>query len=339
MQLISEATAILLGAALLAPAAARADDPAAPSGVWNFIIENDSIQSSSDRHYTHGTRLSYLCPKSDNEAAPCGWAGALAKGFMAHPLLDFELGQSLFTPTNIHAADPDRRDRPYGAWLYVGATLIDEKAGSGLDRLGLQLGIVGPDAQGEPIQNNWHQFIGARTAVGWGHQIADEPGLVLSGERKWRLQVALGDGFAADFIPEAGLTLGNVFTYGAVGGMARFGRNIGFDYGPARIEPALSGTDYFNPDYVEAGAPVGWYLFIGNEDRLVGRNIFLDGNTFRSSRHVPRNLFVADLETGAALVYSNWLRLAYTFTARTDEFRRQSLGPDQFSAVTFSARF
>jgi hypothetical protein len=329
--------AALLIAAALPGLGAPAHADSAPAGTWSFIIENDSIQSDSDRHYTHGTRFSYLCAPGD-DAAPCGLAGAFAGrlpgGLMQHPLLDLEFGQSIFTPTDIHIGNPDRSDRPYGAWLYVGASLIDEKNGAGLDRLGLQVGLVGPDALGQEIQNTWHQFIGARRAVGWDEQIHDEPGLVLSAERKLRFVQPLGAGYAVDVIPEVKGALGNVFTYGAVGAMARIGRNIGFDYGPPRIEPALSGTDWFKPT-----GGFGWYLFIGNEDRIVGRDIFLDGNTFRSSRHVPRNILVADLETGAALVYSDWLRLAYTFTLRTPEFHGQTDGPDEFSAVTLSLRF
>jgi lipid A 3-O-deacylase len=325
---------LLLLAALLLALPARAED--AP-GTWGLIIENDSIQSASDRDYTHGTRLSYLCPAAAT-AAPCRWAPTLG-GVLTQPQLDFELGQSIFTPTDIHTRAADRSDRPYGGWLYLGAGLIDEDGGNGLTRLTLQFGIVGPNAYAEDVQNTWHQFIGARRALGWRSQIGNEPGLDLVAERKWRWLPVDGD-LALDVIPEAKVSLGNVFTYGAVGGMVRLGHNLGFDYGPPRVEPAQSGTDFFNPDYAPKGAAQwGWYLFLGNEDRVVGRDIFLDGNSFRSSRHVVRQPLIADFSTGAALVLSDWFRLAYSFTVRTPEFRGQHLGPDEFSAISLSARF
>ncbi len=341
--------AAVLLAALLAGAAQGAEDEKkeTPGGQWSLIIENDSIQSDSDRHYTHGTRLSYLCAAGET-SAPCGWAQALGDkalgGILAAPRLDLELGQSIFTPTDIHMTDPDRRDRPYAGWLYLGATLLDETydkdgEGSGLDRLALEIGIVGPHAYAEDVQNTWHQFIGARRAVGWSQQLHDEPGLVLAGTHKWRFAAPLGAGFAVDAIPEAGLSLGNVFTYGEVGAMVRFGQHIGFDYGPARIEPALDGTDYRSPGYITEDSPWGWYLFAGNQDRLVARDIFLDGNSFESSRHVPKKPFVVDLTTGAAMTYGEGFRLAFSFTVRTDEFRGQSHGPDQFSAISLSVRF
>jgi hypothetical protein len=342
-----------LGVALLVTAllgevqAAEDEKKEVPGGQWSLIIENDSIQSNSDRHYTHGMRLSYLCAAGET-AAPCGWAQPLSDkalgGLLAAPRLDLELAQSIFTPTDIHIRDPDRRDRPYAGWLYFGAALLDERRGedgegTGLERLALQIGVVGPHAYAEDVQNTWHQFIGARRAIGWNHQLNDEPGLVLAGTHKWRFLQPLGSGFTIDAIPEAGLSLGNVFTYGEIGGMVRIGQHIGFDYGPARIEPALDGTDYRSPGYITEDAPWGWYIFAGNQDRLVARNIFLDGNSFESSRHVPKKPFVADLTTGAAMTYGEGFRLAFSFTVRTDEFRGQSLGPDQFSAISLSFRF
>jgi lipid A 3-O-deacylase len=293
--------------------------------VWSLVIENDSITSDSDRHFTHGTRLSYLSTPLEAKL-DWGLPGSTAQ-------LNLELGQNIFTPRIITTPDPDPRERPYAGWLYVGAGLVRERDGAALDHAALQLGIVGPDAQGDTVQNNWHQLIGARTAAGWPHQLKDEPGLVLFYERKWRFEHKLGDDFTIDAIPQASMSLGNVLTYGAVGGMVRFGENIGFDYGPTRIQPALSGTDWFKPP-----DRLGWYAFVGTETRFVARNIFLDGNTFRSSPHVAKEAAVADLQLGIAATYADWLRLAFSWIYRTDEFVAQNR-PDRFTAVSLSLRF
>jgi lipid A 3-O-deacylase len=68
----------------------------------------------------------------------------------------------------------------------------------------------------------------------------------------------------------------------------------------------LSGTDYF--DAVALDGEVGLYFFAGAQGRAVGRNIFLDGNTFRHSLSVPKKNFVADLQAGFSLVWSTALR-------------------------------
>src|SRR5581483_5652371 len=100
-------------------------------------------------------------------------------------------------------------------------------------------------------------------------------------------------------IPEAGGTLGNVFTYGEAGGMLRFGHNLAADYGPGHIRPSLSGTGWFDPSRLSD--KFGWYLFTGVQGRLVGRNIFLDGNTWRDSANVDKKPVVADFVGGASL--------------------------------------
>src|SRR5260221_12170010 len=82
-----------------------------------------------------------------------------------------------------------------------------------LENLELQLGAVGPVALGKQTQNTFHQFIGQDQAKGWGTEIQNEPGIVLSYERKWRLNLLGGGVDGIDVVPEAGASVGNVFTY------------------------------------------------------------------------------------------------------------------------------
>ncbi len=64
------------------------------------------------------------------------------------------------------------------------------------------------------------------------------------------------------------------------------------------------------------------YLFARVDGRAVGRNIFLDGNTFSDSHSVDSNPFVADLSAGVAVNIKN-TKLAYAFVYRTKEFKDQ----------------
>ena len=78
----------------------------------------------------------------------------------------------------------------------------------------------------------------------------------------------------------------------------RIGDDLPNNYGPPRIRPSLPGSDFFvNRD------KLGWYLFAGFECRLVGRNIFLDGNTFSDSHSMDKRYLVGDFQTGVALTY------------------------------------
>jgi lipid A 3-O-deacylase len=142
------------------------------------------------------------------------------------------LAQSLFTPANIRLSNPDPRDRPYAGWLYGGFDFIQNAADRRLDSLELQFGVVGSDALGRQTQNDFHQFIATAKAKGWGNRLANEFGFNASWERKWRLDVELPGKFGLEFIPDAGITAGNVLTYAELGGLFRFGQGLKANWAP-----------------------------------------------------------------------------------------------------------
>ena len=78
-------------------------------------------------------------------------------------------------------------------------------------------------------------------------------------------------------------------------------------------------------------------MFARADGRLVARNIFLDGNTFRDSASVERKWPVADLSVGASLNYKN-TKLTYALVYRTEEFVGQSAG-ELFGSITASIEF
>jgi hypothetical protein len=319
--------------------AARADDKE------RFILleENDSLFFNSDKHYTQGLRASILGPDLGPESAwngPFDLTGSIAPVFSPdgqageikrrYALL---LGQSIFTPKNILLKPPDPRDRPYAGWLYTGVSLLQESRHRMLENLELDVGIVGPGAVGKQVQNDFHQFIGIQPARGWSSQIQNEPGLMLSYERLWRVPL-IGDGRnGVDIVPQAGATVGNVFTYGALGGLLRVGKNLQADYGPIRVRPALSGTDYFDGDQLDG--KLGYYFFAGVQGRVVGRNVFLDGNSFRTSPSVPKKNYVADLQVGFTVFWSTAIRAGFSVMRRTEEFRGQRT-PDEVGTASLA---
>lgn len=313
-------------AATLAAGAAAADD----SSRITVLEENDSvIFGDSDKFYTQGIAFTYLGPDVEVDSAwigpfdllatlgpfDAGGAGQVSRRY------EILLGQSVFTPQDTARDDPDPSDRPYVGWLYGGVGLIQDTDRRRLDHLELLAGVVGSDAFGEEAQNDWHQFIGVDKSRGWDEQLHNEPGIMLTYERKWRFLQPIGGGFAVDAIPELGITVGNVMDYVQAGGMLRFGKNLEADYGPQRIRPALSGTPYFNSDYLDG--PFGFYFFVGTQGRAVARNLLLDGNTFEDSRSVNSEALVGDLSGGLALFWGSAVRLDTAVTYRTKEFEAQ----------------
>lgn len=318
--------------AVPATAGRQAPSKVADDAYFSVQIENDKF-TGTDRHYTNGIRLTWMAPEDTTpewaqdvaDAVPLFPSGAIRRWGLS-------LGHSIFTPSDIQRRDLVPNERPYAGWLYAGLGFVSD-TGQRLDSMELLLGVVGPSAHGETIQNDWHTLIGVDEAKGWDNQLEDEPGVMLAYERKvraWRRMDA--DGLSFDVTPHVGFALGNVLTYGAAGGTVRIGMNLPDDYGPPRIRPSLTGTSFFLPTET-----VGWYVFAGVEGRAVARNIFLDGNTFHDSHSVDKRPFVADVQGGVAITIGN-ARFAYTHVLRTKEFEGQD-DLDHFGSFSISIRF
>jgi len=274
-----------------------------------ILEENDSLFFNSDKHYTQGLRISDLL--AETSASEGLWHNAFQALGSVAPVFEaggtrrtaIFLGQSIFTPKNLSIVPPDPHDRPYAGWLYVGVSLLQETVGRMLENAELDFGIVGPGALGKQVQNDFHQFIGIPEAKGWGTQLQHEFGAILSYERLWRLPLGGDNGFGVDIVPQLGASVGNILTYGATGALLRIGKGLGADYGPVRIRPALSGTDYFDADRLDLDEGKGYYFFVGTQGRVVGRNIFLDGNSYRTSRSVSKKNVVGDAQAGFSVLW------------------------------------
>jgi lipid A 3-O-deacylase len=318
---------------------ARAEEPAKENGILTVLFEND-VFYRTDRDYTNGVQLAWTSPS----LASGDWAVNLADKlpFFSHTSdvrKTYALGQDIFTPSDISLKDPPLTDHPYAGYLYVAIGLLGKTADSPnapvarLDQLQLQLGVVGPWSLAEETQKFVHSLINATNPEGWHTQLHNEPGLVLTYDRSWRFRQPLFAGLEIQADPHIGAALGNVYTYADAGAMARVGFDLPDDFGPVRLNPGLPGSYYFEPQ--KEGA-LGAYAFVGVDGRAVAHNIFLDGNTWQSSRHVDKNVFVGDLDYGAAVAWGRF-RLTYTHTFRTREFKTQK-GADQFGALSLSVR-
>jgi hypothetical protein len=325
--------AAMLTAALAASGTAHAQAAAATGSIWTFQVENDAVSTlagTSDEYYTSGLRL--------------GWtSGADAVGFassMGHAVwgdgttrVSLELSQSLFTPRDTQLDPPDPADRPYAGVLLLTGGLVHETA-STQDLASLSLGVVGPAALGEIVQNGFHSIIGDTPNRGWHYQVQDQPAVNLLFQRTWRLPVTDMGGLEADLLPSATIAGGDVRDYGQLGAVARIGQGLGSDFGPARIAPGLNGTDAYTPT-----APLVWYGFAGVDGQAVGYDATLDGSTFRNrTPSVHRIWDVGEFEAGLAVILYG-ARISYTQTWQTQEFRGARAGLFNFGSLAMSVTF
>jgi len=318
--------------------------------VLTGLMENDAFDligrigagTTTDRYYTHGTLFSVSfdappgLPLKPAEAA--ARAGLRGEGVARWGL---SVGQNIYTPEDITLADPNPKDRPYAGWAYVAPSVSIYRPNT-LTVLELQLGVVGPSAAADWVQGNFHDAIEIARAQGWDHQLKDEVAFALVGERRWvsepkAIAPALAPGSGpvqADLTGRWALALGTVQVAASAGFDVRVGQGLGVDYGPPGIRPSLAGASFLNaPD-----APFGWYLFAGAGVRAVGRDIFLDGNTWVDSPSVNKKSLVLEAQAGAALVICRRVRLAYSYVVRSEEFSGQD-NASHFGTISASVLF
>lgn len=319
------------------PAVAEEPDPVLRDrkderGTYSFVLENDKFAGKDDG-YTNGVRISWLSPETDIP----DWIdeGADYVPFFSHQgrrRYGFSLGQTMYAPDDLTVKQLQNDDRPYAGFLFGSVGILSD-TGYRLDNLQLTLGVVGPASLAAETQDFVHHTLDTTDPQGWDNQLHNEPGFILTYERKWRGIYEFSPfGLAMDVTPHLGASLGNIHTHVTTGATARIGFDLPADYGPPLIQPSLPGSDFFAPS-----RELGGYLFAGLEGRAVLHNIFLDGNTFRDSHSVDKKPFVGGVQVGVALTYGD-ARLAYTHLFRTKEFDGQD-NADEFGAITLSYRF
>lgn len=293
-------------------------------GSFTAYTENDNYLWDTDQFYTNGFKLTFLSANlasfaADGVPAPIRRLGALVPPGRGYKL-GFSFGQNIYTPADITIPTYQPDDRPYSAWLYVGLAfhVVDDTGEvARLDVYEVDLGVVGPSALGRQFQNGYHQIIDIPGAQGWDHQIHDEPGMNLVYERRYRFSTASArNGWGADLIPHAGLSLGNIFTYANAGAEVRAGWRLPADFGSNLIRP--SGDS--NSD--AAPPPFAVFAFAAVDGRAVARDITLDGNSFRDSPSIDKKPFVADAYVGLGITFGDW-QLRYAEAFRTREFEGQ----------------
>ena len=302
----------------------------------SFTIENDSF-FGTDRYYTHGFRLQYM--HEANEVP--GWtANLLTNSFPIMGMdvnrvrIGFALGQELYTPANISRRTLNEIDRPYGAWLH--GSVIFRRGGTldnnlpVMDELEVDVGVVGPEALGEHTQKWWHGVTDYAEPRGWGHQLETEPALQFYFNRSMQVAFRNEDYWGFDIVPHARAALGNVYIYGEVGTLFRAGYNLPSEYVISPMESFNTQPSFNPPNW-------SFYAFAGADGRVVGRNLFLDGNTFQDSHSVDKELFVADLRAGAAVRYRAF-EVVGSAVHRTREFELQE-EDENFLSITFQFHF
>lgn len=320
------AAAALAGRAGVEAAAPGEESGAGQVGRLTLYVENDSMSAAhrTDRYYTSGVTVDYAWqPEWIRE-----FAETLALGGEFVPertAFGVSATHMTFTPWRYGREEQPPNDHPYAGYVYLSfyaqrAEAAPDRAWvpSTFDHAQLDLGVVGPSALGEQLQNGLHDITGAPEVEGWDNQLHDEPAI----ELRLRRRVLLPMNDAADavqfqLLPEIGLDVGTTLRQALGAVTLRFGQNLPDSYGVGQV--GLPGS-------AVGGMPergFGWEVFARLEGRLVQHNLFLDGSTWRDSPSVDREPVVGLAQIGGALTFGRHVRIGYSQFVETESFDGQ----------------
>lgn len=301
----------------------------------NLYLEND-LFGETDQNYTNGIRLSWVSPNlASYRNDPAVPAIVNKVNERLDKLLDFRhgltrnvvvsIGQLMYTPENREARELLKDERPYAGYLYLGFG-FHARTAERLDSVEVNLGIVGPAALGKQTQDMVHDLRDMDKFNGWDNQLRNEPTLQVVYENKLRLfKQPVAKGLQHDFISHAGIALGTVGSYLNAGGEYRIGWDLPEDFGTSAVRP---GGDNSAPGAGDTRLLLtdkllyGLHAFVSVDGRLVGNDIFLDGNTWRNSHSIDKKYLVADVSVGVSFLIRQW-KISYGQVFRTREFKQQ----------------
>jgi hypothetical protein len=157
------------------------------------------------------------------------------------------------------------------------------------------------------VQDALHRALRNEPQLGWAHQLAFEPGIAVRYGERINRERALGVGRMARLGLAWGATAGNV----------RAALHAGID---GRL--GLRGRLSWVPQEPEVEQPMRLYMLAGYRHDVVLRDLFVDGNTSRTSARAVRRAAVGHYELGLGMRWRGY-GTEYRHVSRGEEYRAQ----------------
>ena len=221
-------------------------------------LDNDRFTlRATDRYYSNGLFIKW------NRLVNTG-DFFMDKG-VEKTVLITSLQHKIYTPSDITFFDKERHDRPYAATLEITGGLRFFMPNNQFIQTALTLGVSGPMARGQKLQEWWHRQINVFQPRGWENQIANSPvvNLHLQYSRQWF------EAKFVDFISTSAVNLGTLMTNIRQGGLIRAGKLL-----PLSLS-TYAGGDLENGPVAKN---IEIYLFAGAAVEYVPYNGLIEGN-------------------------------------------------------------
>lgn len=238
--------------------------------------ENDYF-SESDEFYTQGINMEFVQPVLRKFPLSYALIHASSKE-MKNGLAIEHLG---YTPTSIGHNEILYGDRPFAAALFLKTfSILNDSVRHYRVVSALSLGVIGPAAGGEEMQQSIHRWIGDVQPLGWQYQIQND--LVLNYQAEIEKQV---------------FSVFNVFMANVKGG-GMLGTLFSKGYGSAVLMAGLFDSPFTS--FVKYRKKFQIYAYMEPRINVVGYDATLQGGVFNQSS--PYTIAAGDIKR---LVYQH----------------------------------
>lgn len=179
---------------------------------FGFKSDNDSyLAQGSDRYYTNGLFINFRHALDQSKL----------KDGLEKKTYEISAGQKMYNPISGYAPDPNRQDRPFAGYLYVGGAMSWFNSNESILKTAVEIGTTGPNSLAEDAQEFLHKTAGFYALDGWQYQIKNEMAVNLSASYTRLLHRA--DNKATDFSFEGYANAGTTFSGAGAGLLFRAG--------------------------------------------------------------------------------------------------------------------
>lgn len=286
---------------------------------WDNDGTYPNLIEDTDRYYSsgQGIELGFSFDATD------GLSDRLAPGWKdARFGAGLSLEQQIYTASDISLVDPPTNDHPYGGWLSL--NLAFQRADDTRhDHFELGVGVIGEWSGARWVQDLIHDNIPDEIdPAGWGTQLANELAINAVYQRTWRTEKAEIGGVEFDMLPAVRGDVGNVFIRARGQATVRLGMHLPDDFGPASL---LGFKDHTGGSFADPEQDWSVYAYVTVSADAVARNMFLDGNTFATSRSTEREDLIARGIIGIVARYK-CVEFGWAQTVQTKTFENQPDG-------------
>ncbi|WP_062261115.1 lipid A deacylase LpxR family protein [Endozoicomonas arenosclerae] len=277
-------------------------------------IDND-VLFKTDGGYTNGLFLGVSSASKRMEKKYC------SQLFCPEALSwSLQLGQKIWTPTDITLAQPVADERPYAGLLYVESGMSAYGPSNAL-HIGLMVGMTGPESGAELIQRESHALLGNKLPQGWDYQVkthgvvdlslsVDQLLLRVSDELEWSGYTRI---VAGNFQPEVALGVG-----------FRWGEGLSSSFKSAALRP------YQQLPIDVSAVRNSWFIFSSIEARHRFKDLTLSNHTLKPVPEVDLKKEQAALALGA-MAFGEEIGVAFS-TVASSRAHKQAKRSVHFSA-------